>query len=319
MTRLPAFLVLASIVASVISPAPASAHPTATTGGTYTVQPGDTLSQIAAAHGLRSWETLYAANRDHIPNPHRIQVGQLLTIPGGAGETASEQHPAPRGTDTTSAFAGGTYTVQRGDMLSQIAAAHGLRSWETLYAANRDHIPNPHRIQVGQLLTIPSATGAGAPGPHPAPLATGALGSPDVPWGNPLGAAPTVLTQGYDVGTHAPAAVAGGIDLALDPDGDGLGNPEASFGAPVYATHRGTVDLDPDTYPAGNHVWVANAAYQTGYAHLSAYAVADGQAVERGAVLGYVGATGQATGPHLHYHLWADGVNVNPLAYGALP
>jgi murein DD-endopeptidase MepM/ murein hydrolase activator NlpD len=36
-------------------------------------------------------------------------------------------------------------------------------------------------------------------------------------------------------------------------------------------------------------------------------------------VLGYVGATGQATGPHLHYHLWADGVNVNPLAYGALP
>ena len=225
----------------------------------------------------------------------------------------------PHASASTTAVAGGTYTVQPGDTLSQIAAIHGLVAWETLYAANRDHISTPHLIQVGHVLRIPSVTGVGAPGPHPAPRDTGALGSPDMPWGNPLGVAPTVLTQGYDVGTHAPAATSGGLDLALDPDGDGLGNPEASFGAPVYATHRGVVHLEPDTYPAGNHLWVTNAAYQTGYAHLAAYAVADGQAVERGAVLGYVGATGQATGPHLHYHLWEDGVNVNPLAYGALP
>ena len=315
MSRLSAFVVLAIIAAYVISPPCASAHPTALAGGTYTVQPGDTLAQIAATHGLRSWETLYAANRDHIPNPHRIQVGQVLIIPGGAGETAPEQHPAPPTTATT----GGTYTVQPGDTLSHIAATHGLVAWETLGAANRDHIGNPHLLQVGLVVRIPSVTGAGAPGPHPALADTGALESPDVPWGNPLGAAPTVLTQDYDVGTHAPAASSGGLDLALDPDGDGLGNPEASFGAPVYATMPGVVDVQPDTYPAGNHLWVTNAAYQTGYAHLSAYAVADGQAVERGAVLGSVGATGQATGPHLHYHIWEHGVNVNPLAYGALP
>ena len=319
MSRLPAFLVLASIAAYVISPPRASAHTPALAGGTYTVQPGDTLAQIAATHGLRSWETLVAANRAHISNPHRIQVGHVLIIPGGAGETAPEQHPAPGGTGPTTAITGGTYTVQPGDTLSHIAATHGLVAWETLDAANRDQIGNPHLLQVGQVVRIPSVTGAGAPGPHLAPLDTGALASPDVPWGNPLGAAPTVLTQDYDVGTHAPAASSGGIDLALDPDGDGLGNPEASFGAPVYATMQGVVDVQPDTYPAGNHLWVTNAAYQTGYAHLSAYAVADGQAVERGDVLGAVGATGQATGPHLHYHIWEHGVNVNPLAYGALP
>jgi len=224
-----------------------------------------------------------------------------------------------RASASTTATTGGTYTVQPGDTLSHIAATHGLVAWETLYAANRDHLSNPHLIQVGQLLIIPNATGAGAPGPYPAPPDTGALGSPDVPWGNPLGAAPTVLTQGYDVGTHAPAASSGGLDLALDPDGDGSGNPEASFGAPVYATQRGMVHLEPDTYPAGNHLWVTNAAYQTGYAHLSAYAVADGQTVQRGDLIGYVGTSGYSTGPHLHYHVWRDGVNVNPLAYGALP
>lgn len=245
MNRLPTFLVLASLAAWVFSPARASASTTAPTGAPYTVQPGDTLSHIAATHGLVAWETLYAANRAHLRTPHLIQVGQLLIIP--------------------------------------------------------------------------SATGAGAPGPYLAAPDTGALGALDVPWGNPLGAAPTVLTQGYDVGTHAPAASSGGLDLALDPDGDGIGNPEASFGAPVYATMQGVVHLEPDTYAAGNHLWITNAAYQTGYAHLSAYAVADGQIVQRGDLVGYVGATGQATGPHLHYHVWEHGVNVNPLAYGALP
>jgi len=209
--------------------------------------------------------------------------------------------------------------VQRGDTLSRIAAAHGLGSWETVYAANRNRINNPNVIHVGQVLIIPGGGGGTAPAPHPAPSDTGWLGAPDVPWGNPLGPRPTILTQGYNVGTHAPAAVAGGIDLVVDANGDGLTTPAETLGAPVYATMRGVVHHEPDTYPAGNHLWVANAAYKIGYAHLSAYAVEDGQHVERGEVIGYVGATGQATGPHLHYHIWEDGVNVNPLAYGALP
>lgn len=44
----------------------------------------------------------------------------------------------------------------------------------------------------------------------------------------------------------------------------------------------------------------------------------DGQVVEPGTLIGYVGATGQVSGPHLDYQVWKDGVNVNPADYGAL-
>jgi len=46
--------------------------------------------------------------------------------------------------------------------------------------------------------------------------------------------------------------------------------------------------------------------------------VQDGQEVKRGELIGYVGSTGQSSGPHLDYQVWEDGVNVNPLDYGVL-
>jgi murein DD-endopeptidase MepM/ murein hydrolase activator NlpD len=126
------------------------------------------------------------------------------------------------------------------------------------------------------------------------------------------------MTQGYGVGSHAPAALWGGVDLALDGDGDGAADPQGSMSAPVYATHRGVVHVARDTWPAGNHIWVETLHFKSGYGHLKDFAVQDGQIVERGQLIGYVGTTGQSSGPHLHYHIWKDGVNVNPLDYGAL-
>lgn len=132
----------------------------------------------------------------------------------------------------------------------------------------------------------------------------------------------TVMTQGYGVGTHAPAHVWGAVDLAIDSTGDGVGDPDASWGHPIYATHPGMVKVTPNSYPAGNHVWVINDTYKTGYAHLSEFAVESGQAVERGTLIGYMGSTGQSSGPHLDYQVWqmqnGTWVNVNPLNYGAL-
>jgi LPXTG-site transpeptidase (sortase) family protein len=64
---------------------PAAAHPAShsTPGAppTYTVQPGDTLTAIAAKVGVPSWRDLYAVNREQIENPHLLQVGQVLRIP----------------------------------------------------------------------------------------------------------------------------------------------------------------------------------------------------------------------------------------------
>jgi nucleoid-associated protein YgaU len=62
--------------ALVSAPAPAA------TGGTYTVQAGDTLGRIASEQGVAGgWQALYAANDDQLSSPHQISVGQVLQLP----------------------------------------------------------------------------------------------------------------------------------------------------------------------------------------------------------------------------------------------
>jgi murein DD-endopeptidase MepM/ murein hydrolase activator NlpD len=140
------------------------------------------------------------------------------------------------------------------------------------------------------------------------------------PSGNPLRAANTVMTQGYGVGTHAPAQTWGAVDLALDGNGDGAADPEGSWSHPVYATHSGVIQVTADSWPAGNHIWVFNEQYRTGYAHLQQFAVENGQVVQAGQIIGYMGSTGMSSGPHLDYQVWERQgeawINLNPLDFG---
>jgi murein DD-endopeptidase MepM/ murein hydrolase activator NlpD len=55
-------------------------------------------------------------------------------------------------------------------------------------------------------------------------------------------------------------------------------------------------------------------AVETRYAHLSQLAVRPGQQVRQGEVIGFVGSTGQSTGPHVHYELRRGGLAIDPLA-----
>lgn len=101
------------------------------------------------------------------------------------------------------------------------------------------------------------------------------------------------------------------------------GNPRsphsgADFPAPtgtlVHAAQRGRVVLAEELFFAGNTVVVDHGlGIYTFYGHLSEIGVKVGDAVETGAVLGKVGATGRVTGPHLHWGLTVERARVNPL------
>ena len=67
--------------AAPVAAAPVAPVAVAPVANTYTVVAGDTLSEIAYAHGYNGWEALAAANADIIPNPDVIEVGQVLILP----------------------------------------------------------------------------------------------------------------------------------------------------------------------------------------------------------------------------------------------
>ncbi|MEE4201546.1 M23 family metallopeptidase [Erythrobacter sp.] len=95
-----------------------------------------------------------------------------------------------------------------------------------------------------------------------------------------------------------------GIDLA------------APTGTPVYATADGLVGRADWFSSYGLYISIDHGAdLETRYAHLSRLAVAAGDTVRKGDVIGYVGSTGRSTGPHLHYEVRVDGVAVNPIPY----
>jgi murein DD-endopeptidase MepM/ murein hydrolase activator NlpD len=91
----------------------------------------------------------------------------------------------------------------------------------------------------------------------------------------------------------------------------------APAGAPVVAVSNGTVTFAGWTAGGGRTVRIRHASgYESGYLHLSAFGagIHGGAHVSQGQLIGRVGSTGLATGPHLHYELKKAGANVNPLA-----
>ena len=102
-----------------------------------------------------------------------------------------------------------------------------------------------------------------------------------------------------------------GVDLA------------APTGTPIHASADGTVAMAERYSGYGLYVQIEHGgSLETRYGHMSRIAVAEGQFVHKGDVIGYVGSTGRSTGPHLHYEVRVDGVAVNPIPYmhgGQLP
>lgn len=92
----------------------------------------------------------------------------------------------------------------------------------------------------------------------------------------------------------------------------------ASFvGAEVFAPGDGmVVKTESNHWGYGNMITIDHGyGYKTRYAHLSKFAVAQGQKVKRGQLIGYVGTTGKSTGPHLHYEVLKNDTNVDPINF----
>ena len=93
----------------------------------------------------------------------------------------------------------------------------------------------------------------------------------------------------------------------------------AQTGDPVHVSGAGVVRLAEELFFSGNAVIVDHGTgVFTSYSHLSRIQVSVGQRVERGQVVGLIGATGRATGPHLHWGVKVNSVNVNPLSFHKL-
>jgi murein DD-endopeptidase MepM/ murein hydrolase activator NlpD len=90
----------------------------------------------------------------------------------------------------------------------------------------------------------------------------------------------------------------------------------ADKGTPVYATADGSISQASYSGAYGNLVVIEHEfGIETRYGHLSAFRIQRGQPVKRGDLIGLVGATGRATGPHLHYEVRVNGRILNPLQF----
>ena len=90
----------------------------------------------------------------------------------------------------------------------------------------------------------------------------------------------------------------------------------ASTGTPVKCPEHGVVFLKYNNAVGGNQLIIKHKGLYSGYAHLSSYLVNDKQIVKKGQIIAYTGATGQVTGPHLHFTILdKNATAVNPENY----
>lgn len=230
------------------------------------------------------------------------------------------------------------HTLERGDMIGNLAIKYGLNEG-TLISLNG--IRNTRAIQAGRALKIPNQDGvmhkvakgetlesiAKQYNVKPEPLV-----SANELFGEKINAGTTVFVPGAKMNEAALQEINGdlfirpirgrftsaygwrrspitgarsfhrGIDLA------------APTGTPIGAGMAGRVTSVGYSPVFGNYVIISHHSnYRTLYAHMSSVRTRTGAYVSTGQTVGYVGNTGQSTGPHLHFEVYKNGVTVNPL------
>ncbi|MEU8618352.1 LysM peptidoglycan-binding domain-containing M23 family metallopeptidase [Streptomyces sp. NPDC048623] len=249
------------------------------------------------------------------------------------------------------AAAGTSYTVVRGDYLSKIATEHHLAGgWQKLYRDNRQVVGgNPSLILPGMKLTLgaknpakaaPAKAAPAAPAPKAAAPKSSAKNGDTAPSrasrGSERASAPAAASSSSSSSASSSSAGATTSSGWVAPVSGGISTPYrasgsmwssgyhtgvdfiASTGTTVHAVGPGVVYSAGWGGAYGNQVVIKHAdGTYSQYAHLSSLSVSAGQTVSGGQQIGLSGATGNVTGPHLHFEMRTGpdyGSDIDPLA-----
>ena len=266
---------------------------------TYTVQKGDTVSGIADRYGLQP-KTIFAANYDVLQDdPHNLLADQQLRILPVDGVYWEWLGGIPFG--QWAAY----FKVKPEDIINYPANhldvnAVGDPQNATIKANTFLIIPggdyqyhSPGQLPLGITRSNPASAQVAGSGSC-APVTGGAVG-----YGTFVYPTDRHYLSGFDYSTKTNHL---GIDLA------------ANMGDNIYAADGGVVVYaGANSYGYGNMIMIDHGTgFQTLYAHLSAIFVECGYNVAQGQTIGAAGATGHASGPHLHFEVRTSTAVINP-------
>jgi murein DD-endopeptidase MepM/ murein hydrolase activator NlpD len=267
-----------------------------------------------------------------------VLPGEVSVISGSAaGDLELSGVPEPAEYSKPRMLAFTSYTVEKGDIIGDIAMKTGLNQ-DTLLSVNG--IKNSRLLQIGQTLKIPNQDGIYYT------VKTGdSLDAIAEKYGTTAGAISVVneLFSGdvaANVSLFIPGAkmdwvnrqeingdlfiwpVAGYITSSYGYRANPFGGARqfhsgldigAGMGTPIRAAMAGRVSTVGNDASFGNYVVISHhSGYRTLYGHMSVVRVKQGAYVETGERIGDVGSSGLSTGPHVHFTVYKNGVTVNP-------
>jgi len=198
-----------------------------------------------------------------------------------------------------------------GSIASEVSALYGLKAQPTLVTASQEHVQDADvNSSLDQLsaLRVSALSGAATVGIS-------------------LGLTRNATTADWVRANAAPnlwpveGQITGSFGERIDPfNGEGAFHSGvdigSSYGQPVIAPADGVITFADFLGGYGKAIMMDHGhGISTRYGHLSGFCVTPGQQVHRGDTIGYVGASGRSTGPHLHYEVRINDTPVNPYKY----
>jgi murein DD-endopeptidase MepM/ murein hydrolase activator NlpD len=281
---------------------------------------------VAGTGGAALALPLLGATGAHAATPGAAPEKAVQSLSAAGQKTVAEKGDEAR-----------TYTVKAGDYLAKIAETeHVDGGWKQLYTDNREAIgDDPSLIHPGLKLSVDGRAATSAPEEPSAPAAPQASEQEaekpaEQPAEQPSSDAPAQTTSTDQAasasGYTSPVPGAGGLGTAYKVAGSMWSSGyhtgvdfSVPTGTSLKAVGAGTVVSAGWGGAYGNQVVVKlDDGYYAQYAHLSSLSVSAGQTVTAGQQVGLSGATGNVTGPHLHFEIRTTpdyGSDVDPISY----